>query len=641
MSGSGSDSPNDPFVDEENAVIAAAHRLHLLGVPVEERTDLIRYGVTLEQQWNTLRNMDKGGFMSAAQNKLSFNESQLNSRLGEYLLKTPTLDIDPDEMKFIVQEEKDKLIGNIMANYYRQSASGEANFELTSAEVKSFVDAQFSFYDKMATAADPHRVLERRNKIMLEYGKEKIAKSGTIMGRLMSAGVDAEQALEVQKSILDVEAKYGKDALSNPSIFNKMTPQEQAMITLSNSLDPQQYEMGTNLMQNAWREGGVPGGIFGAKMATLYAKHAIQDGPNSKVEGAWDSWRNLAEKDGHLLYDAVIDWVPTSTPDGSGIAIDPQVNEGLQIKMERDEIEARNILHGNAMFGFGGEFFNTTGAEKKWSLQYDGKSDSFVVVDSDGNITDGSGKVSRQAVGLNKIYRVRKKLAMWDGKGSYQDKQGFIEWATNFNVIADDDGVPVSADRDFEQEVYSKMNNDIVRRTIIESEGGYQNDKSDKGNWTGGAIGVGKNLGTNMGITPVTLAAARGVGVSELTEQDMKDLTPEEAEKIYLDSYYNGPKIDKLPGENLQGIVFDMGVVMGPKRAISLLQEALGVSADGVLGPETLFAARNVDLSTLYDVYKSYFKTVATRGENQKFLRGWMNRLGRTFATYDASNTRV
>ena len=40
----------------------------------------------------------------------------------------------------------------------------------------------------------------------------------------------------------------------------------------------------------------------------------------------------------------------------------------------------------------------------------------------------------------------------------------------------------------------------------LKKEGGYQSNREDKGNWTGGKVNVGRNLGTNFGITPVSWA---------------------------------------------------------------------------------------------------------------------------------------
>lgn len=116
---------------------------------------------------------------------------------------------------------------------------------------------------------------------------------------------------------------------------------------------------------------------------------------------------------------------------------------------------------------------------------------------------------------------------------------------------------------------------------VLEHEGGYQEKHFDRGNWTTGVIGKGELKGTNFGIS----AAA-------YPHLDIRALTREQAVAIYHRDYWLTVRGDELPFA-LAVVTMDAAVNSGPRRGIEWLQKALGVTADGKLGPVTLNAARN------------------------------------------------
>lgn len=77
--------------------------------------------------------------------------------------------------------------------------------------------------------------------------------------------------------------------------------------------------------------------------------------------------------------------------------------------------------------------------------------------------------------------------------------------------------------------------------------------------------------------------------------------------------------------------MFDDGVVQGQSTAIMNLQKALGVKADGVIGSETLGAAKN----TNYAVRQDFIDNARMKAQNiaeknptqKKFIDGWLNRI--------------
>ena len=160
--------------------------------------------------------------------------------------------------------------------------------------------------------------------------------------------------------------------------------------------------------------------------------------------------------------------------------------------------------------------------------------------------------------------------------------------------------------------------------SIMAGEGGYQNDPNDGANFVGGL-----NVGTNMGITPRTLAAFRNVPVSSIRAKDMQKLTEKEAGAIYKDMYYDAPKMNLLPS-GLQATVTDMGVHAGPATAIKILQRAVGVEADGIMGPETAQAANALTAKEYNTLRKQYYdKLIADGKVHASFANGFTNRLAK------------
>lgn len=152
---------------------------------------------------------------------------------------------------------------------------------------------------------------------------------------------------------------------------------------------------------------------------------------------------------------------------------------------------------------------------------------------------------------------------------------------------------------------------------VLQHEGGYVDHPSDPG----GA--------TNLGITRATLAAWRGKPV---TKAQIRTLTRAEAAAIYRARYWDAIKGDDLPpGPDLA--LFDYAVNSGPARAVRSLQKALGMTADGVIGPETLRALAQKPpgdvMRALSSARRGFLKALPTFST---FGRGWMLRVDETEA---------
>lgn len=116
--------------------------------------------------------------------------------------------------------------------------------------------------------------------------------------------------------------------------------------------------------------------------------------------------------------------------------------------------------------------------------------------------------------------------------------------------------------------------------STVGEEGGFTADPNDKGNWTGGARGVGLCRGTKFGISAASYPAL-----------DIAGLTLDDARAIYRRDYWAAIRADDLPVP-LALAAFDMAVNSNVPAAARTLQRALGVVADGMIGPATIAAAR-------------------------------------------------
>lgn len=156
-------------------------------------------------------------------------------------------------------------------------------------------------------------------------------------------------------------------------------------------------------------------------------------------------------------------------------------------------------------------------------------------------------------------------------------------------------------------------------------EGGYQAHPEDRGNWTGGRVGVGELKGTNFGIS-----------AASYPHLDIKGLTVEAAKLIYLRDFWHAIRGDELPAP-IAIEVFD-GQVHHGDAAKFMLQRALRVAADGVIGPITIAAAQAADVCVVRARFLGerllLMTDLSTWGA---FGRGWARRIGHNLTLIKAA----
>ena len=117
-------------------------------------------------------------------------------------------------------------------------------------------------------------------------------------------------------------------------------------------------------------------------------------------------------------------------------------------------------------------------------------------------------------------------------------------------------------------------------KVVVGEEGGLSTNPADPGNWTGGACGKGACRGTKYGIA-----------ASAHPSLDIPNLTLDQAQAIYHDTYWSPIQADALP-KPLALLVFDAAVNCGVGRATAWLQTSAQCAVDGMIGPETLAAVQ-------------------------------------------------
>ena len=148
---------------------------------------------------------------------------------------------------------------------------------------------------------------------------------------------------------------------------------------------------------------------------------------------------------------------------------------------------------------------------------------------------------------------------------------------------------------------------------LINSEGGYSIDPKDKGNWTGGIVGVGELKGTKYGI------AACSYGYL-----DIKNLTLDQAKAIYKRDFWD--ILGNADG-SIKFQVFDAAVNHGKGNAFRFLQRAVKVADDGEWGKVSQAALDAMEKNDVLLRFVAYrLKFWASLQSFDTYGRGWTNR---------------
>lgn len=154
------------------------------------------------------------------------------------------------------------------------------------------------------------------------------------------------------------------------------------------------------------------------------------------------------------------------------------------------------------------------------------------------------------------------------------------------------------------KEVFTPTDNfNEVIDHVLKWEGGYVNDPKDPGGET-----------------------KYGISKRAYPKEDIKNLAKERAIEIYKKDYWLASHCDKMELP-VAIMVFDTAVNMGVVRAKKILQTALGVKVDGIVGKQTLGALEKSNKTDLLMGYvKERMKLYISFSTFSRFGLGWTNR---------------
>lgn len=172
----------------------------------------------------------------------------------------------------------------------------------------------------------------------------------------------------------------------------------------------------------------------------------------------------------------------------------------------------------------------------------------------------------------------------------------------------------------------------VSAKNILNSEGGFQNSPSDKGNYCNGLL-----IGTNHGISAITYKEVYGKCP---TVEDIKALKEEEAIDIYKRLYWNKVQGDVIHNQSVATMLLDTIVLQGGSK-LSNIKDAANLhsfvkidSNDNPLTYDEAIIINSVNQELFFNSLKEarivLFKDLVFNDPSKKkFLDGWIGRVNR------------
>lgn len=116
-----------------------------------------------------------------------------------------------------------------------------------------------------------------------------------------------------------------------------------------------------------------------------------------------------------------------------------------------------------------------------------------------------------------------------------------------------------------------------------------------------------------------------GISQRSFPSIDIRNLTEDGAKALFRSHYWARAKCDSFPAAVAIAVV-DSGYNQGVRTAVSLLQEALRVEPDGIVGPNTIAAVNRKPPNEVVNEFLSR-RALRYADGKAKFRRGWFMRL--------------
>lgn len=157
---------------------------------------------------------------------------------------------------------------------------------------------------------------------------------------------------------------------------------------------------------------------------------------------------------------------------------------------------------------------------------------------------------------------------------------------------------------------------------ILRLEGGFVNHPADKGGPT--KYGVILSTWKQYGYDKDHDGDIDAEDIRELTEADARYI----AKKVFWDFF----QADFILNQSIAEFIVDWGYNSGRVTVAKKLQKLLNVTADGLIGVQTLNAINCTDQQNLFDALKVARRVfidniVEQRPDQSVFHKGWINRI--------------
>ena len=121
-------------------------------------------------------------------------------------------------------------------------------------------------------------------------------------------------------------------------------------------------------------------------------------------------------------------------------------------------------------------------------------------------------------------------------------------------------------------------------------------------------------------------------GDGDIDKFDLMKINSDDAIKIAKKHYWDQLKGDLINSQSVAEILVDAAYNQGLGYTTPMIQKLVKVTPDGIFGNGTLSAINACDPTLLFSQIKQarisrYTQIVQKYPKNQKFLKGWMNRI--------------
>lgn len=178
-------------------------------------------------------------------------------------------------------------------------------------------------------------------------------------------------------------------------------------------------------------------------------------------------------------------------------------------------------------------------------------------------------------------------------------------------------------------------NFDLCQQFTLKWEGGLSDDAADKG----GLTKYGISWAYLQDLSKSRPSVLREIlGTSTVTRQLIKDLTKEQAGRLFKYSFWDPFGLDDMPLA-VALCTYDMALNHGKKNAMKIVQRACNLlpavmpklAVDGAFGPKTRAAMRHLDcesgVNALASKRQAFYDAIVSGNPSQRvFLKGWTNR---------------